>query len=100
MTCKHGMLWCSVCDGKSEVLDLGECVVDETTQLKTEIDRLRDCFIRSYAGNSDVTPERLAELGQVAIPCDCDEPTCLGWQMVSKEAAARAVRDADGEPLA
>ena len=62
----------------------------EVGELLDEIERLRDRFIRSYASKSNTTPERLAELGQVAIPCDCDEPTCLGWQMVSKEAAARA----------
>jgi|GEM_PF-6129137 len=42
-------------------------------------------FEQNYAKASHLTVERLTELGQVVMPCDCDYELCQGWQMVNKE---------------
>lgn len=41
-------------------------------------------FEKRYAEGSDITVERLHELGQFAVPCDCGDETCEGWAMVSR----------------
>jgi len=41
-------------------------------------------FTEMYAKNSNLSLERLQELGLYAIPCYCDEGDCAGWQMVTK----------------
>ena len=45
----------------------------------------KDEFEKSYAEKSGMTVERLHKLGLVAIPCDCGEDSCKGWQMTSTE---------------
>lgn len=46
---------------------------------------LQSEFIKSYCEESNITEEKLNELGQFAVPCDCEEYNCEGWSMVSKE---------------
>lgn len=41
-------------------------------------------FIKSYCEKSNITEERLNELGQFSVPCDCKEEGCNGWAMVSR----------------
>ena len=41
-------------------------------------------FIKMYCDNSDITEERLNELGSFAVPCDCNYEDCQGWTMISK----------------
>lgn len=41
-------------------------------------------FELNYAKNSGLTVEKLHELGQFAVPCDCDFNECPGWAMLSK----------------
>jgi hypothetical protein len=41
-------------------------------------------FEKAYAKNSGLTIKRLHELGQFAVPCDCEEEICEGWVMVSR----------------
>jgi hypothetical protein len=40
----------------------------------------RDEFIAGYCERSGVTWEWLSQR-RTAIPCDCGEPECEGWQM-------------------
>ena len=40
-------------------------------------------FMASYAERSHLTVEDLQRLGLVPMPCECGEPGCEGWQMVS-----------------
>lgn len=42
-------------------------------------------FEQGYAERSGVTVEWLHLYGQYAIPCDCEEENCRGWQMVRLE---------------
>ena len=44
-------------------------------------------FEQGYAERSGVTVEWLHAHDQQAVPCDCGEPGCLGWQMVSTTGA-------------
>ena len=46
-------------------------------------------FIKSYCENSNITEERLNELGQFAVLCECEDDSCPGWCMVSK----RTIKD-------
>lgn len=39
-------------------------------------------FEKGYAERSDLTLERLHELGMKGAPCDCFEDICQGWQML------------------
>lgn len=41
----------------------------------------RDAFVRRYADASKVTPEYLADMGFVAVECDCADESCTGWRM-------------------
>ena len=41
----------------------------------------REQFESGYAERSGLSVEHLRNLGMHAIPCDCDEPECRGWQM-------------------
>ncbi|HKZ77718.1 MAG TPA: hypothetical protein VJ124_05290 [Pyrinomonadaceae bacterium] len=40
-------------------------------------------FEQGYAERSGVTVEWLHEQNQHAIPCDCGDDLCKGWQMVN-----------------
>lgn len=42
-------------------------------------------FEQQYAERSHVTVERLHELGRYAVPCDCGDESCQGWQMLHKK---------------
>ena len=42
----------------------------------------REQFERGYAKRGMVTVEWLHQNGRCAVPCDCGDRTCLGWQMV------------------
>ena len=44
-------------------------------------------FERGYAERSGMTVERLHQLGQAAVPCDCDYEACEGWGMVDSTSA-------------
>lgn len=41
-----------------------------------------DEFVAAYAARSNVSVERLKELGYKAYPCDCDYPGCEGWKLL------------------
>lgn len=41
-------------------------------------------FIEGYCARSFITPAQFHEFGHAA-PCDCDEPSCEGWQYVTRE---------------
>jgi len=43
----------------------------------------RQEFEQGYAERSKVTVEWLHEQNQYAIPCDCGDELCKGWQMVN-----------------
>ena len=43
-------------------------------------------FEEGYAHRSGITVARLHELGEGAVPCQCGEEGCEGWQMVNKAA--------------
>ena len=43
----------------------------------------REEFIQGYCERSNVTWDELSKF-RAAIPCDCGEEGCHGWQMVSK----------------
>ena len=43
----------------------------------------RQEFEQGYAERSKVTVEWLHEQNQHAIPCDCGDDLCKGWQMVN-----------------
>lgn len=43
----------------------------------------KDEFEKGYAKRSNVTVDWLHEQGQGAVPCNCGEKGCLGWQMVN-----------------
>ena len=45
----------------------------------------KEDFERKYAEKSGVTVEYLRVHRQVAIPCDCEDPICSGWQMVNED---------------
>jgi hypothetical protein len=40
-------------------------------------------FEAEYAARSGVSIEQIHAHGRGAVPCECDEPECLGWQMVN-----------------
>jgi hypothetical protein len=40
-------------------------------------------FETGYAKRSNVTVKWLYEKGYGAVPCDCGEGSCAGWQMVN-----------------
>lgn len=42
-------------------------------------------FIKQYCENSKITEQKLMELRQFAVPCDCGEENCTGWAMISRE---------------
>jgi hypothetical protein len=46
-------------------------------------------FEQGYAERSDVTVEWLHEQGLEAVPCDCEEPDCKGWQMLGSDERAQ-----------
>jgi hypothetical protein len=46
----------------------------------------RDEFLRRYASNSGAPAEYILEQ-RTAIPCECREDGCDGWQMVPRELA-------------
>jgi len=41
----------------------------------------RDEFEHSYAQRGEMTVEWLRSMGLYAVPCDCQEDGCRGWQM-------------------
>lgn len=41
----------------------------------------RQEFEEEYAKRSGVTIEWLREIGQISLPCNCEEEGCQGWQM-------------------
>jgi hypothetical protein len=48
-------------------------------------------FEEVYAAKGNTTPEVLRLYGRFAIPCDCGEEMCLGWQMAHE--VAREVQE-------
>lgn len=48
-------------------------------------------FEAQYASSSNVTPEWLRRYGRFAIPCECGDGSCLGWQMCHE--VAREVQE-------
>ena len=42
----------------------------------------KDEFVEDYCNRSQVTLEWLSKF-RTAVPCDCGESVCAGWQMVS-----------------
>ena len=44
----------------------------------------REQFTELYAKNSGCSVEDLIRLNRVAVPCECGEEECRGWQMVNK----------------
>ena len=49
----------------------------------------KDEFESLYAERSHVTVEWLHKKEQLAIPCECGQEGCKGWQMISEEYARR-----------
>lgn len=47
------------------------------------VPKSKEVFEQEYARRSGVTVDWLHEHGRGAIPCDCDEEICEGWQMVN-----------------
>lgn len=43
--------------------------------------KTKDEFERDYARKSGLTLQELREYGGRAIPCDCPEDDCPGWEM-------------------
>ena len=43
----------------------------------------KDEFEAGYAERSGIMLERLHELGQRGVPCQCDYADCKGWQMTT-----------------
>ena len=41
----------------------------------------RNEFINYWCANSGITAEDLKLHGLIALPCDCDDSSCRGWQM-------------------
>ena len=46
--------------------------------------KTKEEFEKYYAKNSKLTAQQLTEMGLIAMPCNCNEPNCKGWQMQSK----------------
>ena len=49
----------------------------------------RQEFEQLYAEKSGTTVEFLQGIGLVAVPCDCGEDGCMGWQMQHQPTARR-----------
>ena len=45
-------------------------------------DITREEFVAEYARASGLTVEDLRKAGLVAVPCDCADEGCRGWQMI------------------
>ncbi len=60
-----------------------KCGICEALGNKWAIDCMtKKEFEKYYAKNSKMTVEEIRKLGRVAIPCNCDDEKCQGWQMV------------------
>ena len=46
---------------------------------------LQTAFIKQYCINSEISEKQLLEMGLFAIPCDCGEDNCEGWQMATMD---------------
>ena len=55
-----------------------------TSRFLTLAEMTKEEFIEGYCNRSKVTWEWLSQF-QNAIPCDCGEDGCNGWQMVHKD---------------
>ena len=53
----------------------------------------RNEFISLYGRRSGITDEQLHDKGLRALPCDCGQPGCRGWQMVTVQTAMLIERD-------
>lgn len=42
-------------------------------------------FEHGYATRSGVSVARLHQLGRCAVPCDCGDEMCDGWQMLTRD---------------
>ena len=49
-------------------------------------------FEQAFAERFGMTVEELRALGRVVIPCECGVESCAGWQSVSHDVAASALR--------
>jgi len=49
-------------------------------------------FEQGYAERSGLTVKEIQDLGLIAFPCDCGDPTCRGWQMQTWESWDMRVR--------
>lgn len=54
-----------------------------SAQIDTDPPGERDKFEAAYAERSGTTVAALRALGQRAEPCDCGDPGCEGWAMVT-----------------
>lgn len=79
-----GSSFYGIAEGDARLIAAAPDLADEVVALSAEVERLRQCFERAYAARSNMTVERLHELGQRAERCDCDEQKCTGWQMASR----------------
>ena len=80
---------CPDCDGKglkeydAGLVQIGCKTCEMTGRVDCEL--TKEEFEKAYAFRSDMTPDQVAELGLVAMPCDCDEDDCKGWAMQRAE---------------
>ena len=43
----------------------------------------REKFDTLFMAWYELTSRRLRRLGRLSVPCDCDNPGCLGWRMIA-----------------
>ncbi len=43
----------------------------------------RDEFVDYWTANAGIALEKLKASGHIALPCDCGECSCKGWQMTN-----------------
>lgn len=70
-------VWCDTCGteyGIGTLIDLWLCE-----------SAIKRAFEDGYAKRSGITTEQLYAMGCHAIPCDCGEEGCCGWQMIHGE---------------
>lgn len=66
----------------------------------------KDEFIDKYMADSKLKPEYRTRDGftipddepRIALPCDCGDELCLGWQMIRVKADREAVSNASFAP--
>ena len=66
-----------------EALEISKQVIEQAEFERLSKKMTKEEFEKKYADASNLTIERLHELGLFAAPCDCDYENCQGWQMVT-----------------